>query len=257
MDPSHPRTPFPDYFSGHAADYEAFRPTYPEALFDNLASLAPGRALAWDCGTGNGQAALSLAERFERVVATDASVRQIEQARPHPRIDYLVAPAERTPLPAASVDLITVALAFHWFDVPRFHVEVKRVARPDGIVACWTYHLQSVNPEVDAVIRRLYAEVLGPYWAPEVKHIENGYRTLPFPFEEVALPAFALERSWNLERMVDYMATWSGWQRYCTTTGRDPREEILGDLTQAWGDPTAARRIVWPLHLRVGRVSGR
>jgi ubiquinone/menaquinone biosynthesis C-methylase UbiE len=248
---------FPDYFSDHADRYEALRPTYPDALFAYLASLVPAHDLAWDCATGNGQAALGLTPHFDAVVATDASPQQIALAPPHPKVSYLVAPAERTPLKDGSVDLVTVALALHWFDLDRFYAEVRRVVRPGGVIACWTYHLQTVSPDVDAVVRRLYADILGPYWSPEVRHIENGYRSLPFPFEEITPPPFCLVQKWEMHRMVAFMGTWSGSQRYRKETGKDPLDAIRDELTAAWGDSYNVRMVAWGLHLRVGRVAQR
>jgi SAM-dependent methyltransferase len=247
---------FPDHFSDHADRYEAFRPTYPDALFTYLASLVPTHELAWDCATGNGQAALGLTPHFDAVVATDASPQQIAQAHPHPKVSHLVAPAEHTPLKDASVDLVTVALALHWFDHDRFYEEVRRVVRPGGVLACWTYHLQTVSPEVDVVVRWLYADILRPFWTPEVRHIENGYRSLPFPFEEITPPRFRLVQKWDVNRLVAYMGTWSGSQRYRKETERDPIDEIREELTAAWGDPTEEREVAWDLHLRVGRITG-
>lgn len=246
---------FPDHFSDHADRYEAYRPTYPEALFIYLTSLAPVHGLAWDCATGNGQAALALTPHFDAVVATDASPQQIAQAHRHPKVTYLVAPAERTPLRDASVDLVAVALALHWFDLDRFYGEVRRVVRPGGVLACWTYHLQKVSPEIDEVVRRLYADILEPFWSPQIRHIEDGYRSLPFPFEEVTPPRFRLVQTWDLRRLTAYMGTWSGSQSYRKGTGRDPIEEIRDDLTAAWGDPEQEREVAWDLHLRVGRVN--
>lgn len=249
--------PFPDHFSDHADRYEAYRPTYPDALFAYLASLVPGHDLAWDCATGNGQAALGLTPHFDAVVATDASHRQIALARPHPKISYLVAPAEHTPLRDASVDLVTVSLALHWLDLDRFYAEVRRVVREGGVLACWTYHLQTVSPEVDEVVHRLYSDILGPYWSPQIRHIEDGYRSLPFPFEEVTPPSFRLTQGWDMDRLAAYMGTWSGSQRYRTETGRDPIEPIREELAAAWGDPSRVREVAWDLHLRVGRVTQR
>ena len=70
-----------DHFSAHAQNYARFRPTYPTELFAWLASQSPGHRLAWDCGTGNGQAALGLADHFVHVHATDLSPQQLAQAR--------------------------------------------------------------------------------------------------------------------------------------------------------------------------------
>src|SRR6266498_1141048 len=86
---------FKDHFSKQAADYANFRPRYPRELFEYLGSVAPSRALAWDCATGNGQAAVELAEVFDRVIATDASEKQIANAEPHDRVEYRIASAKK------------------------------------------------------------------------------------------------------------------------------------------------------------------
>src|ERR1043166_7452409 len=159
-------SPFQDHFSGHAADYRAFRPTYPPELFAFLAALAPARELAWDCGTGSGQAAVPLAAHFARVFATDASAEQLANAERHPKVEYVVAPAEKCPLPDASADLVPVAPALHWFDHDRFYAEVRRVAKPGALFAATCYYKPSVNSEVDPVLRR-WEDFIRPYWTPE------------------------------------------------------------------------------------------
>jgi ubiquinone/menaquinone biosynthesis C-methylase UbiE len=247
---------FKDLFSGHAADYAAFRPRYPSALFAHLAAAAPDRTLAWDCATGNGQAALALTPHFRSVVATDASERQIAQARPHEKITYLVAPAERTPLPDATVELVTVAQALHWLDLPSFYAEVKRVVRPGGVIAVWCYQLHTIGPEVDAIVHHLYSGILGDYWPPERRLVEEGYRTLSFPFAEMTPPPFEMVQSWDLARLLSYLGTWSSSQRYRAQVGTDPIDLIRADMEAAWGGPSQVREVVWPLHLRVGIISG-
>jgi SAM-dependent methyltransferase len=235
--------------------YRKFRPRYPEALFEYLASLVSAHDMAWDCGTGNGQAALGLADRFRSVVATDISPPQlVVGARLDERIGYVVAAAERPPLADRSVDLVTVALALHWFDLDRFYAEVRRVLRPAGVIACWMYHLQAVSPEIDAIVRRLYGEILGPFWLPQNRHVENAYADLPFHFDRIEVPAFKLEQRWDLGHLVGYLRTWSASRRYLNRTGRDPLEWIRGDLAEVWGKPELEREVVWPLHLLVGRV---
>lgn len=235
--------------------YHKFRPRYPEALFEYLASLVSAHEMAWDCGTGNGQAALGLAHDFRIVIATDVSLPQVAAgARRDGRITYVVATAERPPLADGSVDLVTVALALHWFDLDRFYAEVHRVVRPGGLIACWMYHLQAVSPEIDAIVRRLYGEILGPYWLPQNRHVENAYADLPFPFDRIEAPAFKLEQRWDLDHLVGYLRTWSASRHYFNQTGRDPLELIWGDLASVWGKPESRREVVWPLHLLVGRV---
>ena len=248
---------FKDYFSGHAADYSRYRPgAYPAALFEALAALAPDLERAWDCGTGNGQAALSLADIFERVEATDASDKQIAAASPHPKIHYRVAPAEASGLPDHSVALITVAQALHWFDLPRFYREAARVAKPEALLACACYGNCTVAPAVDEVMERLYEGILGDaYWPPERQHVERGYADLPFPFPEVELPRFDMTVQWDLASYVGYLRSWSATQNYIRKNGKDPLELVGEELMQAWGGPKTVRSVRWPIAVRAGWVS--
>jgi len=245
---------FPDHFSGHAEDYARFRPTYPAALYAFLAGAVEARGLAWDCATGSGQAAVGLAAYFARVIATDASGPQIAHATIHPRVEYRVAEATASGLPAVSVDLVAVAQALHWFDTPAFYAEVRRVARPGAVCAAWGYGLMRVTPAVDAVVEHFYRDVVGPYWPPERAHLDAGYRTLAFPFPEFPAPSLAMEATWPLADLLGYLATWSAAKRYAKTVGADPIERVGADLTRAWGPAHAPRAIAWPLYLRVGRV---
>jgi SAM-dependent methyltransferase len=245
---------FEDHFSGHAHDYAQYRPLYPADLFEYLASLAPERGLAWDCGAGNGQAALELAKHFKQVYATDASAQQIAQAVRHKRIAYAVEPAERVSLPPGSADLTTVAVAVHWFDFDRFYAEVKRVLKPGGILAVWTYHLPEIEPSVDGVLRRYYGEVLANYWPDRIRFLDECYRTLPFPFAEIAAPHFEATADWDLQRLSGFLDSWSGSKRYLKVHGRHPLREIAPALLRAWGHPDIERRIRWPLHFRIGRT---
>ncbi|HET7174572.1 MAG TPA: class I SAM-dependent methyltransferase [Gammaproteobacteria bacterium] len=251
------KTAFKDHFSGHATDYSRYRPgAYPAAMFRALAALAPDRECVWDCATGNGQAALGLAELFDRVEATDASDKQIAAATLHPRIHYTVAPAEQSGLQDLSVALVTVAQALHWFDLPRFYAEVRRVARPRALLACSCYMRCAVDPGVDAVTERLYNGILGDaYWPPERKHVERGYADLAFPFTEIELPRFQMEVRWDLEAYVGYLRSWSATQNYIKQNGKDPLELVGDELLKTWGDPKAARQVLWPITIRAGWIS--
>lgn len=244
---------FKDHFSTQSADYRAFRPRYPDDLYAYLAGLAPTRVLAWDCATGNGQAAVGLARHFDRVVATDASANQLAQAIAAPNVDYRQAPAERAPLDDAAVDLVLVAQALHWFDVDAFHREAARVLKSGGVIAEWSYNLLSIAPEIDAIVGRLYAETLAEYWPAERRLVDNCYRDLSFPFERIDAPAFALSAQWNLRALTGYLLTWSAVQRYLAAHGRNPVEAVLPELAAAWGDSDGVRMVAWPLTLRVGR----
>ncbi|HKP28442.1 MAG TPA: class I SAM-dependent methyltransferase [Gemmatimonadales bacterium] len=242
---------FKDHFSRDSKEYAEYRPSYPEELFAWLASVGPGREMAWDAGTGNGQAAVALAAHYEHVIASDPSDKQIDAASRHPRIEYRVA-AEIAGLVERSADLVTVAQALHWFDRPTFWNEVRRVLRPGGVIAVWCYELQQVSPEVDAVINRFYRDTVGPYWTPDRKLVEEGYRTIEFPFEEFAPPLFSMATEWTLEHQVGYLGTWSAVGKYRKEKGSDPVELVLPELERVWGKRT--RRVEWPLSVRAGRV---
>ena len=156
-------TKFKDLFSTNSKEYASSRPKYPRSLFEFLVGLVRHRNLAWDCATGNGQAAVVLSEYFEEVIASDASKEQIENAESRKNIRYEVFPAERTNVADSSVDLITIAQALHWFDLDDFYKEAKRVLRKDGnegdcgggggcgVIAAWAYGLHSVSMEIDKI----------------------------------------------------------------------------------------------------------
>jgi len=243
---------FKDHFSRQAADYDRYRPAYPPALLAHVAALAPGRDLALDVATGNGQAAIGLAGEFERVLASDASASQLARARPHPRVQYLRHTAERLPLRAAAVDALVAAQAAHWFDFPAFYAEARRVMKPGGIVALWTYERPQAGPDVDAAIDVFYRDVVGPYWPPERRHVEAAYRSLPFPLTETPAPPFSLTTDWTREDLMHYVGTWSAVDRYRTQTGRDPLPALASTLAALWPDGSA-RKLIWPIHLRLGR----
>jgi SAM-dependent methyltransferase len=243
---------FKDHFSAQAADYAKFRPGYPRELFDYLVSIPPSRQLAWDCGTGNGQAAVALALVFDRVIATDASERQITNAEPHERVEYRVAPAEDSGIESETLDLIVVAQALHWFDLDRFYAEARRVLKVSGVLAASAYNLLHVEPTIDEVVNRYYYEVVGPFWPPERKLIEQ-FANLPFPFHKIDPPKFEMTVQWSLEHLLGYLRTWSSTQRFVAAKGSDPLKQIMDELCAAWGDSRQTRMVVWPLTLRIGR----
>ena len=243
-----------DLFSAQASAYARHRPAYPDALFAALAVLAPARDLAWDCGTGSGQAAVGLAAHVRHVVATDVSADQLSHARPCARVEYRLAPAEHSGLADGSVDLVTAAQALHWFDLDAFYNEVRRVLRPGGLLAAWCYHHPVVSPAVDSVLVRYYDEVVGPYWDPRVRLVDAHYLTVPFPFPEVEVPTVEGETFWTLADALGYLDSWSATQAYLRARGTHPVEEVRQDLAAAWGDPEARLRVRWPLHVRAGRM---
>ena len=245
---------FPDHFSAVARQYARSRPTYPEALFDWLAGIAPGRRLAWDCATGSGQAAVALARHFEQVIASDASREQLSHAVTSPKVEYRTFLAEAADLEDASVDLVTVAQALHWFDRPAFYDEVRRVLVPGGVIAAWTYRAFRVegSGEVTRIVDDFHDRIVAEFWPPERSHVETGYAEIDFPFARIHAPHFQMQENWTLDELLSYLGTWSSVSRYRAQVGEDPRDVIAPDLGRAWGDPAAARVIVWPLSLLVG-----
>ncbi len=246
---------FQDHFSGVANHYADFRPHYPEALFDYLATLAASSTTVWDCACGNGQASQDLALRFAKVIATDASKEQVASAKPNPKVEFRVATAEQSGLPDRSVELITIAQALHWFDFARFYAEAKRVLKPNGVLAAWAYGINTVAGDaVNHIVQNFYAHVVGPYWPPSRKLIEEGYRTIPFPFVEIMPPEFRMEVRWTMEQLLGYFSTWSATTRFIKATGRNPLEQLSAELSPVWGQAHAPRLVVWPLSLRIGRI---
>lgn len=246
--------PYADQFSAVAGSYASSRPSYPEELFAYLASVSEGHALAWDCAAGSGQATIPLTHYFRRVVATDASAAMLGQAPRHPAVEYRLALAESSGLDSASVDLVTVAQALHWLDAEAFYAEADRVMTPGGLLAVWTYGNQKLDDEtMNNLLDRFYREIVGPYWAPQRRHVESGYRTLDFPYSELKPPRFAMHQHWTVAQLLGYIATWSATQRCREATQRDPVKALADELMPLWGDSRLARRISWPLSLRIGR----
>ncbi len=243
---------FKDHFSRIAGSYAAFRPHYPAELFAHLSGLCAQRKLAVDCGTGNGQAAIGLAAHFNEVVAMDPSAEQIAAATAHERVRYAVAPAERMPVDDNSTDLVTAAAAAHWFPHDAFHAEVRRVLKPGGIVALWTYWNAHISPQVDAVLEHFQTNVVGPYWPPERRYVNSAYRDLPFPFTDLPMPEMDVRLNWPLAHFIGYLGTWSAVQRYRSSHGTDPIDLVRKDLRAAWGE--GERPVRWPLAMRIGHV---
>jgi SAM-dependent methyltransferase len=245
---------FNDHFSALASHFAAFRPRYPGSLFEFLAGLCARHDRVWDCACGNGQASVDLAGHFDSVVATDASAEQIREAKAHSGIVYRVAQAEHSGLQATSVDLVTVAQALHWFNLDSFYHEVTRVLRADGVLAVWCYGVVHVEgAKVDPLVQTFYYEVVGPYWPHGRQYVEDGYRSLTFPYSPIEVPRFTMEAQWPLAHFLGFVRSWSATGRYIQRYGVDPVATLEEQLERVWGDPGRERRITWPLSLRVGR----
>lgn len=246
---------FKDHFSSQAEAYQKFRPVYPEALYEYLLTLVPSRQLAWDCATGNGQCAKSLSPYFQRIIASDASAQQIEHAKQSENIDYRVMPAEHTDITGQSVDLIAVAQALHWFDIPAFFKEAQRVLKDQGVISVWTYSLLSINYDINQVIHSLYYDLLGGYWPAERKVVENAYKDIDFPFNTIDRRSFNMTARWTLNELLAYLETWSAVQACRKSLKSDPLLNIRDNLLTIWGDETQKKEINWPLTVITGRYS--
>jgi SAM-dependent methyltransferase len=217
-------------------------------------SLVSRRRLAWDCGTGNGQAARDLARYFDRVIATDASDAQVRNATPVPNVEYRVATAESSGLESGSVDLVTIAQALHWFALDEFYPEVRRVTVPGGVIAAWSYGPCSAGEDIEPLLRGFEDGTVGPYWDPRRKWVDEGYTTIPFPFEGIGSPPFQLRVEWTLSQLGGYLRSWSAVAKFVDERGYDPVAPLLEHIGQHWGPPERPRTITWPLAVRVGRI---
>ena len=240
---------FKDHFSHQSDVYARARPTYPDELFDFLAGISPGNELCWDCATGNGQAAFSLAKHFKKVIATDASQKQIENAKPAPNIEYRIALAEQSGLPGHCADIITVAQAAHWFDLDKFYNEATRVSKKGGVLALWTYSEAVINPEIDQLMEWFMYQFLYNYWPDSRWYVRAKYETLPFPFQPIKTPAFFCHRNWSKPQWLDYIQSWSAYDNFTSRNHSDPILSLLPELNKLWADGET-KAISWPLHLK-------
>ncbi len=244
----------PDHFGQDAESYAKYRPRYPDELFRWVAAIAPGRRLAWDAATGNGQAAVALAGYFDRVIATDASAGQIGRAIPHPGVEYRVEEAGAPTLADATADAVTVAQALHWMDLDSFFKAVNRVLRPGGVLAIWTYGAFQVDqPDVNQVLRDFYYGEITRWWPDNRRLVEDGYRSITLPFDRVEPPPFDMAVTWTLPQLLGYVATWSAVKRCRAETGTDPVPALSGALGRVWGDPATPQVVRWPLGVLAGR----
>lgn len=241
-----------DLFSGHASLYAAFRPRYPQALYDHLLKYVDARNTAWDCATGNGQVAIVLSQYFDRVIATDISQAQLDNAQQATNIEYRITSAEETPFNDCSFDLITVAQAFHWFNQEKFFTEAQRLLKPNGLLAIWGYGLLSVDHIIDQEIMHLYKNTVGPYWDKARSLVDEGYRQSNFPFVEIENPSFFIRTSWTLKHLAGYLESWSATQQYMKVNQINPVTPLIEKLSKSW-NPDEQKTISFPIFLRMGK----
>ncbi|CAH0392227.1 unnamed protein product [Bemisia tabaci] len=254
-------------FVKQAVQYARGRPTYPAELFRFIAEKTPERKLAWDVGTGNGQAARSLAEHYEQIVATDTSSKQLELAPKIPNVRYEQTSPNmskdelyRKAAPESSVDLVTAAQAAHWFDLPTFYEQVRRVLKkPHGVIAAWCYTLPEVNPEMDTVLRK-YNE--NPYGDPRKQIAHDGYKDLEFPFQPLhGLDGtgpfhFKNEKTMSLDDYFVFLKSRFAYQKAKDRGVELLNQEMIEEFRRAWSaDGNAdSKSVRWPVYLRIGRV---
>ncbi len=242
-----------DLFSVQSATYAAYRPVYPDELYTFLYSKCLAFDAAWDCGTGNGQVASRLAERFGKVTGTDISGQQIANAINKPNIKYIVCRAEQTPLADNSIDLVTVGTALHWFDFEHFYKEVARVAKQGALFAAWCYGTCRVDKTIDDIYDYLYTDITGNYWSPERRYVDDGYQSIPFPFREIETPALVIKAHWKKEQYTGYLQSWSAVQHYIKQNGKNPVELVTGRIEDNW-DENEEKEITFPIYMRAGYI---
>lgn len=242
-----------DNFSAQAKSYARYRPDYSVDIIEYIASFIENRGIALDVATGNGQVAAKLAKYFNMVYATDISEKQLENAIQADNIVYKKERAEQTSFSNEMFDLITVAQAIHWFDFDAFYKEVYRILKPDGLFVVMGYGLFSTNPDSDRLIRHLHAGILGDYWDPERRYVDEGYKTIPFPFDEIEAQEFSETFTWSFDHLLGYIESWSAVQHYIKKNGSHPVDLIRDELKESW--ERGNDKATFPLLLRIGKLN--
>lgn len=243
-----------NWFDQGGNAYSRFRPEYPPDVAQYLASLAPGTELAVDVGCGSSQLTAQLAAHFKLVFGVDPSAEQIANAAKHPRVEYVRAAAERLPLADQRAQLISAAQAAHWFNLPAFYAEVRRVCAPGAIVALVSYGVMQLDEQLAPLFNRFYRDEIGPYWPEERKLVDSGYVDLSFPFDELPMPHLEIRRAWNLEELLGYISTWSAVRRASELGREDISNSFAASLVELWGNSMQRREVRWPINMRIGRL---
>ncbi|MEO1657129.1 MAG: class I SAM-dependent methyltransferase [Pseudomonadota bacterium] len=242
-------------FGSQAKAYQEARPGYPGALFDWIAEEAPARDAVWDCATGSGQAAASLSERFSQVFATDISAEQIGAAVQRANVAYSVAPAEASGLADSSVDAITVATALHWFDFDRYWDEVRRVLRPGGFFAAWSYDHFIFDDAIEEALMTTLRPMIDPFWSEGNRIASEGYKDadVRFPFGRLEAPRFVIAEEWPLERVLTFAESWSATMRLREDPDSSAQVDHLMATVRERLEPRAYK-VEAPIHMLAGRV---
>jgi len=242
-----------DYFSGHSKIYAAFRPSYPQELYEFIFKHVKHFENAWDCATGNGQVAQGLCNHFGRVEATDISQEQLDSAFKAPNIFYSKCSAEETPFEDGYFDLITVGQALHWFDQALFFEEVKRVGKHGCMFAVWGYSILTVNEEIDRLFYHYYNNIVGSYWDEARKHIEEEYARVHFPFDKILNEKLYLKVDWSIDHFIGYLRSWSATQKFMKENNYDPLIDFEEELKKVWKDGEI-KTATFPLFIKLCEV---
>jgi ubiquinone/menaquinone biosynthesis C-methylase UbiE len=243
-----------DLFSKQSDLYARYRPTYPRELYEYILSFVKEKNIAWDCATGNGQAAIVLADHFKKVIATDISATQIDRAIKKDNIEYSVCSAESTPFEENTFDLVTVAQAYHWINWKEFKNEVSRVCKPGAIIAIWVYFRNMPgDKKVDDAIFSFYENVTRPYWDEARKYVEEKYATVEFDYDLLPVKEFETTLNWQREDMIGYISSWSAIQKYIKVNGHSPIPIIEEEINKLWPEGEV-KKVSFPIYLKLGRV---
>lgn len=243
-----------DLFSNRSDLYAKYRPTYPKELFEYIVSFVKEKNVAWDCATGNGQAAVVLADHFKKVIATDISAAQIEKAVKKENIEYSVCAAESTPFADNTFDLVTVAQAYHWIKWKEFKKEVTRICKPNAVIAIWTYYDRITEDEkIDKAVNYFYENVTKPYWDYERKYVEEKYSTVEFDYELLPVKEFETVLHWQREDLLGYVSSWSAVQKFIKQNGHSPVPILEEEINKLWPEGET-KKVVFPIYLKLGRI---
>lgn len=243
-----------NWFEQNSADYARFRPNYPSALIEFLASISPNQQLALDVGCGTGQLSQPLAKYFSHVIAVDPSASQLQHALTQPNLQYLCAPAEQLPVANHCASLITAAQAAHWFDLTMFYAEVQRVAQPNAILALISYGVVQLEAPLNERFKQFYYQEIGHFWPPERALVDAGYQSLAFPFKPLSHPNFSIELQWDFSAFLGYISTWSAISNAKQQGALAKLQQFADDLLLLWGEPQQQRKIYWPINLRLAKL---
>lgn len=245
---------------GYAGDaYHKFRPSYSQEIYTliyQFHSQNEGEyTLAIDAGCGTGQSTTELAKQFKQVYGIDTLKDQVDNAIVKDNITYQLGAAEDlSGFKDHSVDLISVATAFHWFNQDLFFKEVKRVLRHNGTLAIFSYYYPVIRdePKANEILQALVMGELSKYVNGNIHYIKNLYRDIQFPFyrqkwyispKEADITGISepvhgalMEETMTIERFADYIKTSSAYYNYLDdleNQGKgDPVDKLISNLIQ-------------------------